>query len=99
MSAPSLPGDARAVRTFYWNKEKQAPLKYSKIRMSGDGKMAILEFTTDNANPNVHAYLVHDGKWIDIHLSHPAGNAADVAAMEKAVKSVRFEITGRQVKG
>jgi len=84
-------GDAKVVRAFYWSKERQAPLQYSNIKMLGDDKLAILEYTVDGTDPNIHGYLVHEGTWIDIHLSRPAGTAADTAAMEKAIKSARFE--------
>jgi hypothetical protein len=84
--------DAKVVRAYYWAKEKQAPLEYTAIKLLGDDKLALLEFITEGANPNVHGYLIHNGTWIDIHLSCPAGEAADTAAMEKAVKTARIEV-------
>ncbi|MDB5327481.1 MAG: hypothetical protein JWM57_3050 [Phycisphaerales bacterium] len=84
-------GDARAVRKFYWDREQKAPIRYSNVRMSGDANLAVLRFSTFGVNPNVHGYLVHEGTWIDIHLSRPNGTNADSQTMDAAVKSARFE--------
>lgn len=83
--------DAKVVRAYYWAKEKQAPLEYSAIKLLGDDKIAVLDYVASGTDPSVHGYLIHNGTWIDIHLSRPGGAAADTAAMEKAVKSARIE--------
>ena len=70
-----VPGDATVCRRYRWGAlEKRTPGARA-VELGEHGRMAWVEFLvpmTEGApaeQKQVHAYLAHDGVWIDIHLT------------------------------
>jgi hypothetical protein len=87
--------DARNVREFYLNRMKQNPLEMKDIKFAGDASVARVEYVQSDGNfeqKNFNIYAVHQGMWIDIHLSKADYNeTTDRASIEQVTKGVRFE--------
>lgn len=68
-------GDINDCREYYWNKMKKSPFEEIDIKRSQYRDMAILEYMINEYmgqkinQKNIHAYLVKDDIWIDVHLS------------------------------
>jgi hypothetical protein len=89
----AAPGeDARTVRDFYLARLKQSPLPMENLKTAGDAKAATTEYTVSGTGQkSVNLYLVHEGTWVDVHLSKDEFHAADQPMIERILKSVRIE--------
>jgi len=87
------PGDAKIARAFYLDRMKKSPVHMDKLKLSGDGNVAKMEYmVSDIQQKHANLYLVHDGVWVDVHISKMDFTSADQAALDALCRSVRIEV-------
>jgi len=90
-----MPGDEKVSRDYHWERLQKAPVKFTDVKMTERHDMAMNWRSAELPGfkvkqRNVNAYLVHDGVWIDIHLSKTPAADGDDAMFEAILKTVRF---------
>ena len=91
--------NAVGYRDDYWAKlQKKNPLPREDVRLREMGEVALLEFRVPNVGnmkgadyKNLNAMWVHDGVWIDLHLSQTPFEPEAEALFEMIVASAHFE--------
>ncbi|HET6250921.1 MAG TPA: hypothetical protein VFE47_24745 [Tepidisphaeraceae bacterium] len=97
MEPAQKPGDSTMVRDVYWGRAKESPFKKDDIKLDKAGDFATVQYTVPEvggqpiAQKNANIYIVHDGEWIDVHLSKVNFTKADQAIFDEAIKGVRIE--------
>ena len=90
--------NAVAYRDDYWkNTQTKMPMKRQDVRLREQGESAILEFLVPKAGKmefnhrSLNAMWVHDGVWIDLHLSKTPFKPEDQALFEQILATAHFE--------
>jgi hypothetical protein len=93
------PADPKALRTSFLETRRELPMAMRKVRTEERGEVALLYYLVpkpmgeDVNQANGHALLVHDGAWVDVHVSAITGLAAAPpwGEIEKILATVRIE--------
>jgi hypothetical protein len=89
-------GDSRAARDYYWGKIQELPYKKDNVKMYEQGQIALSEHfvkefrgqTLDQKH--IHAYLVKDDIWIDVHVSKVLFKDGDDRYFDEILDTVRI---------
>jgi hypothetical protein len=85
-------GDSMAVRNAYWGRAKNSPIPKKDIKLGKAGDYATVEYLVpDLQQKNMNVYIVHEGTWIDVHLSKVEFTKDDQRLFDEIVKSIAFE--------
>lgn len=89
-------GDSEICRKYYMDRMKNSPLKMDSINEYAAGSMAIAEYFireyagVDLKQKHIHAYLVKEGYWLDVHLSVSDCNPDCEKQLQSIVKHIGF---------
>ena len=89
-------GDSSTVRDVYWGRAKDSPMRKENIKLDKVGDYATVDYLVPDIGgqaiqqKNVNAYVVHEGVWIDVHLSKVQFSDKDQPLFDEAVKGMRF---------
>jgi hypothetical protein len=96
------PGDSTVARGFYWDRAQRIPLPMEQVKFSKSGDIAMFEYAITKARGHtlnmrsINLFLVHEGVWIDVHISKALVTEKDQPVFEQIIKSVKIEpITSR----
>jgi hypothetical protein len=93
------PGDSTVARSVYWNRAKQSPIPKKNVRLAKTGEAATVDYTMDQMEglplnqKNLNVYLVHEGAWIDVHVSKTGYTDKDKPLFDQIINGVKFEPT------
>jgi hypothetical protein len=85
-------GDSVAVRNAYWGRAKNSPIPKKDIKLGKAGDYATVEYLVpDVQQKNMNIYIVHEGTWIDVHLSKVEFTKDDQRLFDEIVNGIAFE--------
>lgn len=97
------PGEAKesshsACRQYYWSQGKRNPMiDVESVKLSTLDRCEIVEYTIEGdfqgehfTQGNINCYFVHEGKWVDLHVSYVQPTPADTAMLKKLAVSLAY---------
>ncbi len=87
-----------ACRQYYWSQGKRNPMiDVESVKLSTLDRCEIVEYTIKGdfkgeafTQGNINCYFVHEGKWVDVHVSYVEPTPADTAMLKKLAASLAY---------
>lgn len=88
-------GDSKVCRDVYWSKEKTRPEKLTHVRQFEFGDVAIVTYWMEldrfpMPQRSAHAYLAHEDRWIDVHVSIMSDDPKDDQKISDLLKTIHI---------
>ena len=92
----AVPGDAQVYREYYWRLEQQRVPKTQSVRIWQKDAIAFLEYLVDLPDPegyeqHLHAFLVKDTVWVDVHVSNIDKQASPPGSLEPLLAGLAIQ--------
>jgi hypothetical protein len=90
-------GDKEACRDYYWSKAEKSPLAKENVKKWETDLLALVSHDTKKYQGQVvnfhsrNAYLVHEGYWMDVHISKAGYSQKDEKLFEQILASIAIE--------
>jgi hypothetical protein len=96
MEPAAKKGDSKVAREVYWGRTQADPFPKEQVKRSESGDKALVEYTVPEVGgkkvnqKNLHLYFVHEGVWVDAHVSKVDYTEKDRPAFDAIVKGAKI---------